>query len=173
MIITELQNNVIGSEAKQSSPNRPEVAYRNMRFQGKYAVIGENDNAPVYLFLGNGQLLAIDNWRIAATNAEVQASLTRSGNDCELYASDWIALTVPVSGDHQPVLTKIDSDGEKLQGTMSDGIFTVQVPPGKYRMTLAEKNKKVVCYSEYGAVGGGVADDFDAIIKASDAANKL
>ena len=32
--------------------------------------------------------------------------------------------------------------------------------------------EKVVYYSEHGAVGDGVADDFDAIIKAHDAANK-
>lgn len=34
-----------------------------------------------------------------------------------------------------------------------------------------QESDKVVRYSEYGAVGDGVADDFDAIIKAHDAAN--
>ena len=33
-------------------------------------------------------------------------------------------------------------------------------------------NSKTIYYSEYGAVGDGVADDFDAIIKAHDEANR-
>ena len=37
---------------------------------------------------------------------------------------------------------------------------------------LFGNNDKVIYYSEYGAVGNGVADDFDAIIKAHDAANE-
>ena len=35
-----------------------------------------------------------------------------------------------------------------------------------------QESKKIVSYGEYGAVGNGVADDFDAIIKAHNAANE-
>jgi hypothetical protein len=42
----------------------------------------------------------------------------------------------------------------------------------KENHTKSDVNEKVIFYSEYGATGNGVTDDFDAIIKAHDEANK-
>jgi hypothetical protein len=117
-----------------SASGEPDVTYRDMRFKGNYAVISEADGVPVFLFLGEGQFLALGKWSIVSKDAGVQVSLTRSGNDCELFTSGDITITVPVSGDRQPELSKFGNANEKLQGTLSDGIFKVEIPSGKYNL---------------------------------------
>jgi hypothetical protein len=119
-----------------SASGEPDVTYRDMRFKGNYAVISEADGVPVYLFLGDGQLLATGKWSIVPKETGAQVLLTRNGNNGELVTSGEITLTVPVSGNRQPELSNVNNAGAKLQGTLSDGTFKVQVPAGKYSLKI-------------------------------------
>ena len=121
-----------------SASGEPEVVHRNMRFKGNYAVIGEINGSgqPEMLFLGDGQTVAAGKWSITSTADNVQASLNRSGDTYELTASGDIILTLPADENRQPELTNIENPDEKLQGSLKDGIFAVQIPKGKYRIKI-------------------------------------
>ncbi len=118
-----------------SASGEPEIMHHDLWFKGKYAVISDANGTLEGLFLGNGRFLAKGKWSIASKNADVQASLNRNGDVLDLAASGDITLTIPVTGNRQPELTKPGS-GEKLQGSLADGVHTVQVPAGKYRIKL-------------------------------------
>ena len=115
-----------------SASGESNVAYRDMQFKGSYAVVGESNGVPEVLFLGGGQHITMGKWRITSTNANVLASLNRKGDVYELMASGAITLSIPVVGNRKPEVSKAGSPGEKLQGVLSDGVFTVQAPKGNY-----------------------------------------
>jgi hypothetical protein len=120
-----------------SASGDPDILYRHMQFKGNYAVIGEINGALECFFLGNGRFLAWDKWSIMSKDADVQASLNHSSDDSfELATSAEITLAIPVSGDRQPELSEIEQSDAKLQGSLENGIYTVQVPTGKYLMKL-------------------------------------
>ena len=110
------------------------VTHRDMQFQGDYAVIGVADGKLEELFIGSGRLLAWDNWSITSQTNDVQATLSCSHGTFDLTVSDEITLTMPVTGGLTPEWIKEDSN-EKLKGTLANGIFTVQVPTGKYKLS--------------------------------------
>jgi len=119
-----------------SAAGESDISYRNMQFKGNYAMVGEVNGALEVLFLGDGQLIATGKWSIASKNANVQASLCHNEDSFDLTSSGDITLTIPVVGTRQPELSKIGSFGEKLQGTLADGIFMIRVPSGKYRIKI-------------------------------------
>ena len=119
-----------------SASGKPDVVRRNLRFKGNYAVIREADGAPESLFLGNGRLLACGTWSIASQDGDVQVSLNRSGDAFDLVASGGITLTLPVSGNQRPEVSNMEQSDDTLSGLLSDGVFTIQIPTGKYRVKL-------------------------------------
>jgi hypothetical protein len=118
-----------------SASGEPDIAHRDMRFKGTYAVASDINGTPEGLFLGNGRFLAKGKWSVASENGDVQASLNRNGDGFDLMASGDITLTIPVAGTRPPELSE-PASGKKLQGALADGVYTVQVPAGKYRIQL-------------------------------------
>ena len=115
-----------------SSTGEPDITYRNMQFKGNYAVVSESNSVLETLFLGEGRHISIGKWSITTEKPDIQASLSRSRITYELTTSGNITLTIPMTGNRQPEITKSGSPAEKLQGKLSDGVFTVRLPAGKY-----------------------------------------
>ena len=118
-----------------SASGVPEVTHHDSRFKGNYAVIGETNGQLEELFLGNGRLLAWREWSIASAADDVQASLSRNGGTFDLMVTGEITLTMPVAGDLTPEWIK-ENSGEKPEGSLVDGIFTVRLPAGKYNLLM-------------------------------------
>jgi hypothetical protein len=118
-----------------SSSGEPDVSHRDMQFKGVYAVIGEKDDHPVYLFLGEGELLAKGKWSLRAKERGTQASLHCTDEAVEVVATGEVSLQLPVPANRQPVVTNLTRPDEKIQGTVQAGdVFSVQLPAGKYQV---------------------------------------
>jgi hypothetical protein len=115
-----------------------DMMHRDMRFRGVYAVFREKDGRPENLFIGEGQVFEKGKWSIRAETAGTQVSFNRiAGETFELTVSGNIRLQTPVSADRQPAISSLASPGPEIRGNVSDdGIFTLDLPKGKYGIVL-------------------------------------
>ena len=115
-----------------SSSGEPEIAYRDMRFKGNYAVASETNGDLEVLFLGEGQYISMGKWGITSNDTSTQATLNRNGDVYHLTSSGIITLTMPVTGNRTPEISKSDKPDEKVQGKAEDGVYTVQLSGGGF-----------------------------------------
>jgi len=103
-----------------TSSGEPDITHRDMHFKGVYAVIGESEGEPDYLFLGEGKSLGKGKWRILADETNTQTSLNRTGETFELATSGTIQLKKPANLNVYNIL----KPDEKILGDT--------LPKGKY-----------------------------------------
>ncbi|MEN6324392.1 MAG: hypothetical protein ABFD09_13035 [Proteiniphilum sp.] len=114
-----------------STDSREAFTYRDMQFQGDYAIIGENGNEPSLFFLGNGTLLKKGDWRIAARDSTVNVAINKEGKSWMADVSSTVNVTIP-SNIHLRVTDMTDTTRRIDPNTQPDGSHTVTLTKGKY-----------------------------------------
>jgi hypothetical protein len=116
-----------------STGAREAITYRDMQFQGDYAIIGENGNDPGLFFLGNGALLRKANWSIEAQDSTVNVSMLKKDENWTVDISNAVNVTIP-SNVYLRVIDLADTDRKIDLNTQPDGTFTVKLAKGKYQL---------------------------------------
>ena len=87
------------------------------KFQGTYGIISYENNRMTSMFLGEGQLLESENWKIESTEKGNTVFLQKKGNSIQINATHKFSLTLPI-------LDSTRNNQElKLKGSNSDQIF--------------------------------------------------
>ena len=113
------------------------ITYRDMKFRGDYAIIGENGNEPVLFFLGNGTLLRKGNWNIEAQDSTVNVAMNKEGENWTLDIGS--AVNVTISSNAHPQVIDMAKTSKKIDlNTQPDGTFTIKLAKGRYQLKSIE-----------------------------------
>ena len=114
-----------------STDAREAVTYKDMQFQGDYAIIGENGNEPALFFLGNGTLLKKDGWSIAARDSTANVAINKEGENWMADVSSAVNVTIPPNI-HLSVTDMTDITRRIDLNTQPDGTCMVILTKGRY-----------------------------------------
>lgn len=109
------------------------VNYKDMQFQGDYAIIGEAGNNPELLFLGNGTNLRKGNWSIEAEDSTVNVSMNKKDENWIMDISNAVRVTIP-SNAHLNITDIADVDRKIEMSTQVNGTYTVKLTEGRYQI---------------------------------------
>ena len=123
--ITLIHNNNRTDHVFSCGENREEAVYKDMSATATYAVITEEANGDMVLFMGNGTALSRNNFKIESTSP-TNAVLEKK-NNCWYYSSDFPTTIIMPSG-----VTSILVSGKEYRGTVIDQGISFQLPAIEY-----------------------------------------
>lgn len=114
-----------------STDAKASVTYKEMQFQGDYAVIGENGRESELFFLGNGSLLKKDGWCIEAHDSTANVAICKEGGTWMADVSGTVNVTIP--SNTPPRVTDVTGGNRKIDLiTQPDGTYRVLLTNGRY-----------------------------------------